>query len=92
LAFHSQDLTIRPTYFDALSVVVSTKEAMKFNPMIEPGLYISDEDFLPNPTLTNFFEKYTPLRGDQISQHILKIVSASNSTNPFPTLQERGVG
>ena len=50
---------------------------MKFKPVTEPGMYISDEDFLPNSTLTNFFEKYTTLRGSQIAQHILKIVSTS---------------
>jgi len=51
---------------------------MKLKPLIESKMYISDEDFLPNSTLTNFFEKHTTLRGDQISQHILKIVSTFN--------------
>ena len=60
---------------------------MKFKPVTEPGMYISDEDFLPNSTLIHFFEKYTTLRGSQIAEHILKIVNISTYVTRCPLIR-----
>ncbi|KAG0634505.1 hypothetical protein HOY80DRAFT_985976 [Tuber brumale] len=64
------------------------QRAVESNPLtgMRENMYISDKDFLPSAALIRFFEQYTTLRGDQITQHILKIRSKAWELENYPCI------
>ncbi|RPB05114.1 hypothetical protein L873DRAFT_1663949 [Choiromyces venosus 120613-1] len=49
-------------------------------------MYITDQDFHPTGTLISFFEQYTALKGDQITEHILKIRAKAWELYTYPCI------